>query len=46
MAEYYDGYDRFADDYEDPASTFDCAKMNTLFGWTPSYSWRHQQTPS
>jgi len=40
MAEYYDGYDRFAADYEDPRSAFDCAKMNALFGWTPSYSWR------
>jgi nucleoside-diphosphate-sugar epimerase len=40
MAEYYDGYDRFATDYEDPRSAFDCAKMTELFGWTPSYSWR------
>jgi hypothetical protein len=40
MAEYYDGYDRFASDYEDPRSAFDCAKMKALFGWTPSYSWR------
>jgi UDP-glucose 4-epimerase len=40
MAEYYDGYDRFANDYEDPRSAFDCAKMKALFGWTPSYSWR------
>jgi len=42
MAEYYDGYDRFASDYEDPRSAFDCAKMKALFGWTPSYSWRDQ----
>jgi len=40
MAEFYDGYDQFASDYEDPKSAFDCAKMNELFGWTPSYSWR------
>jgi nucleoside-diphosphate-sugar epimerase len=40
MAEYYDGYDRFADDYEDPSSAFDCSKMKELFGWSPSYSWR------
>jgi nucleoside-diphosphate-sugar epimerase len=40
MAEYYDGYDRFADDYEDPRSAFSCARMKALFGWTPSYSWR------
>ena len=40
MAEFYDGYDRFAGDYEDPRSAFDCAKMKTLFGWTPSHSWR------
>src|SRR5215212_3953247 len=38
MAEYYDGFDRFASDYEDPRSAFDCAKMKALFGWTPSYS--------
>lgn len=42
MAEFYDGYDRFADDYEDPRSAFDCTKMRTLFGWTPTYSWRDQ----
>lgn len=42
MAEYYGGYDRFADDYRDPSSAFDCAKMEALFGWTPSYSWRDQ----
>jgi nucleoside-diphosphate-sugar epimerase len=42
MAEYYDGYDRFADDYEDPRSAFDCTKMRTLFGWTPSHSWRDE----
>ena len=40
MAEFYDGFDSFADDYEDPTSAFDCTKMRTLFGWTPSYSWR------
>jgi nucleoside-diphosphate-sugar epimerase len=40
MAEFYDGYDRFASDYEDPGSAFDCAKMKALFGWTPTYSWR------
>ncbi len=40
MAEYYDGYDRFADDYEDPRSAFSSAKMQALFGWTPTYSWR------
>jgi nucleoside-diphosphate-sugar epimerase len=40
MAEYYDGYDQFANDYEDPRSAFDCTKMQTLFGWTPTYSWR------
>ena len=40
MAEFYDGYDSFTDDYEDPKSAFDCAKMHTLFGWTPSHSWR------
>ena len=42
MAEYYGGYDSFASGYEDPASAFDCSKMKTLFGWTPSYSWRDQ----
>jgi nucleoside-diphosphate-sugar epimerase len=42
MAEHYDGYDRFADDYADPKSAFDCTKMHTLFGWTPSHSWRDQ----
>lgn len=40
MAEFYDGYDRFSEDYEDPKSAFDCSKMKALFGWTPSYSWR------
>ena len=40
MAEYYDGYDRFAPDYEDPDSAFNCAKMTTVFGWKPTYSWR------
>ncbi|MCW2811827.1 MAG: Nucleoside-diphosphate-sugar epimerase [Friedmanniella sp.] len=42
MAEYYDGYDHFAYDYEDPRSAFDCSRMQTLFGWTPTYSWRDQ----
>jgi hypothetical protein len=42
MAEFYDGYDRFASDYQDPRSAFDCAKMKALFGWTPSHSWRDQ----
>ena len=32
--------DRFASDYEDPRSAFDCAKMKALFGWTPRYSSR------
>ncbi len=40
MAEFYDGYDSFASDYEDPRSAFDCTKMKRLFDWTPSYSWR------
>ncbi len=40
MAQYYSGYDRFAADHDDFASAFDCAKMQSLFGWTPSYSWR------
>lgn len=40
MAEYYDGYDRFAPDYQDPASAFNCAKMERFFGWKPAYSWR------
>jgi len=40
MAEYYDGYDRFAEDYQDPRSAFDCTRMEQLFGWTPSHSWR------
>ncbi len=40
MAEFYNGYDYFADNYEDPSSAFDCAKMKALFGWTPTYSWR------
>jgi len=44
MAEHYDGYDRFADDYADPASAFSSAKMKALFGWTPSYSWRDALT--
>lgn len=42
MAEFYDGYDRFADDYQDPRSAFDCRRMRELFGWTPSHSWRDQ----
>jgi hypothetical protein len=25
----------------DPMSAFSCAKMKTLFDWTPTYSWRH-----
>ncbi|MGI3779351.1 MAG: NAD-dependent epimerase/dehydratase family protein [Janthinobacterium lividum] len=40
MAEHYDGYDSFADDYEDPQSAFGCGKIKSLFGWTPTYSWR------
>jgi len=40
MAEHYDGYDSFADDYEDPRSAFSSAKMKALFGWTPTWSWR------
>ncbi len=40
MAEFYDGYDQFAPDYQDPGSAFSCARMKDLFGWTPSYSWR------
>ena len=40
MAEYYDGYDRFAEDYQDPRSAFDCTRMLELFGWRPSHSWR------
>jgi nucleoside-diphosphate-sugar epimerase len=43
MAEFYPGFDGFADDYEDPRSAFDCTKMHTLFGWTPSHSWRDDQ---
>ena len=42
MAEFYDGYDSFADDYENPKSAFDCTKMRTLFGWSPSHSWRER----
>ena len=42
MAEFYDGYDRFASDYEDPRSAFDCTRMKKLFDWTPSYGWRDQ----
>lgn len=40
MAEFYDGYDEFADHYTDPRSAFDCAKMADRFGWKPSHSWR------
>ena len=40
MAEYYDGYDRFAPDHDDFASAFNCSKMERFFGWKPSYSWR------
>jgi nucleoside-diphosphate-sugar epimerase len=40
MAEHYDGYDAFVPGYEDPRSAFDCTKMQRLFGWTPSWSWR------
>jgi nucleoside-diphosphate-sugar epimerase len=40
MAEHYDGYDSFAADYEDPRSAFSSAKMQRLFGWTPTWSWR------
>jgi nucleoside-diphosphate-sugar epimerase len=42
MAEFYDGYDRFASDYEDFRSAFDCSKMKALFDWAPSFSWRDQ----
>lgn len=42
MAEYYDGFADFAEDYTDPQSAFDCTRMRTLFGWTPSHSWRDQ----
>jgi nucleoside-diphosphate-sugar epimerase len=42
MAEFYDGYDSFAEDYEAPKSAFDCGRMRSLFGWTPSHSWRDQ----
>lgn len=42
MAEFYDGYDRFAVDYQDPGSAFNCARMKDLFGWTPNYSWREE----
>ena len=40
MAEFYDGYDRFAPDHDDFASAFDCGKMARLFGWRPRFSWR------
>jgi UDP-glucose 4-epimerase len=43
MAEFYDGYDRFAPDHDDQMSAFDCTKMQTLFGWTASYGWRDRQ---
>jgi nucleoside-diphosphate-sugar epimerase len=42
MREFYDGYDRFAEDYQDPRSAFDCTRMQELFDWTPSHSWRDQ----
>ena len=42
MAEYYAGYDHFRVDYTDPESAFDCTKMQALFGWTATYSWRDQ----
>jgi nucleoside-diphosphate-sugar epimerase len=42
MAEYYDGYSAFAEDYQDPQSAFDCSKMRRMFGWIPSHSWRDQ----
>ncbi|HZB95910.1 MAG TPA: NAD(P)-dependent oxidoreductase [Herpetosiphonaceae bacterium] len=44
MAEYYDGYDRFAPDHDEFASAFNCSKMERFFGWKPSYSWRQEQT--
>jgi nucleoside-diphosphate-sugar epimerase len=40
MAEFYDGYDRFDPSYTDPSSAFSCAKMERVFGWKPSHSWR------
>lgn len=40
MAEHYDGYDSFAAGHDDHTSAFDCSKMKSLFGWTPTYSWR------
>lgn len=46
MAEFYEGYDRFADDYQDPTSAFDCTKMQTLFGWTATHSWRDDTSRS
>ena len=42
MAAHYDGYDSFAADHDDFASAFSCAKMERVFGWKPSYSWRKQ----
>lgn len=40
MAEYYDGYDRFAPDHDDFASAFNSSKMERFFGWRSRYSWR------
>ena len=40
MADFYDGYGGVAADHDDHASAFDCTRMRTLFGWTPSHSWR------
>jgi nucleoside-diphosphate-sugar epimerase len=40
LAEHYNGYDRVAPDHDDFASAFDCRKMERVFGWKPSYSWR------
>ena len=42
MAEFYDGYDSFDADYQDPTSAVDCSKMADLFGWTASHSWRNR----
>ncbi|MDQ3854928.1 MAG: NAD(P)-dependent oxidoreductase [Chloroflexota bacterium] len=40
MVEYYDGYDRISPKHDDFASAFDCSKMERVFGWRPTYSWR------
>ena len=40
MARYYDGYDRIEAEHDDHASAFDCSKMERVFGWKPTYSWR------